>query len=254
MFYRIYFNSSVRGAAVLEDHKSGHRNRLKAKYIENSANLVYDYEALELLLTYAIPRRDVKPIAKALLEHFGTLENVFAAKEKQLCAVNGVGQNTAVLITLVKDLQIRCAKSKNKNIKSLSSSDLASEYFENLLADQSKEKFLLVSLDNSNRLIACHTIAEGDINHIDINPRDIMETVLLDNASRVLIAHNHPAGGAEPSANDVDLTLNVRNILSSVNVKLTDHIIVGERETLSMRSTQRFSRYFTKENQLDYNR
>ena len=71
---------------------------------------------------------------------------------------------------------------------------------------------------------------------------------------RVLIAHNHPAGGAEPSANDVDLTLNVRNILSSVNVKLTDHIIVGERETLSMRSTQRFSRYFTKENQLDYNR
>ena len=238
----------------MEDHKSGHRNRLKAKYIENSANLVYDYEALELLLTYAIPRRDVKPIAKALLEHFGTLENVFAAKEKQLCAVNGVGQNTAVLITLVKDLQIRCAKSKNKNIKSLSSSDLASEYFENLLADQSKEKFLLVSLDNSNRLIACHTIAEGDINHIDINPRDIMETVLLDNASRVLIAHNHPAGGAEPSANDVDLTLNVRNILSSVNVKLTDHIIVGERETLSMRSTQRFSRYFTKENQLDYNR
>ena len=104
----------MRGAAVLEDHKSGHRNRLKAKYIENSANLVYDYEALELLLTYAIPRRDVKPIAKALLEHFGTLENVFAAKEKQLCAVNGVGQNTAVLITLVKDLQIRCAKRKNK--------------------------------------------------------------------------------------------------------------------------------------------
>ena len=234
--------------------REGHRQRMRETFLASGGEGMHDHNLLELLLTYAIPRRDVKDLAYTLLNEFGTLENVFAAKEKQLCAVNGVGQNTAVLITLVKDLQIRCAKSKNKNIKSLSSSDLAAEYFENLLADQSKEKFLLVSLDNSNRLIACHTIAEGDINHIDINPRDIMETVLLDNASRVLIAHNHPAGGAEPSANDVDLTLNVRNILSSVNVKLTDHIIVGERETLSMRSTQRFSRYFTKENQLDYNR
>lgn len=238
----------------MEDYRSGHRNRLKSKYLENSANLVYDYEALELLLTYAIPRKDVKPVAKDLIERFGTLEKVFQANEKQLCSVNGIGQNAAVLIMLVKDLQIRCSKSKNSNIRYLSSSGAAVDYFKNLLGSELKEKFVLASLDNSNRIIACHTIAQGDINHIDINPRDIMETVLLDNASRVIIAHNHPSGGAEPSANDIDFTLNVRNILSSVNVKLEDHVIIGENETLSMRGTRRFSRYFTKDNTLDYNR
>lgn len=238
----------------MEDHRSGHRNRLKSKYLENSANLVYDYEALELLLTYAIPRKDVKPVAKDLIERFGTIEKVFQANEKQLCTVNGIGQNAAVLIMLVKDIQIRCAKSKNSNIRFLSSSDAAVDYFKNLLGSELNEKFVLASLDNSSRIIACHTIAKGDVNHIDINPRDIMETVLLDNASRVIIAHNHPSGGAEPSANDIDFTLNVRNILSSINVKLVDHVIIGEDETLSMRGTHRFSRYFSKDNSLDYNR
>lgn len=234
----------------MEDHKSGHRNRLKAKYLENSANLVYDYEVLELLLTYAIPRKDVKPVAKELVERFGTLEKVFQANEKQLCSVSGIGKNAALLITLVRDIHIRCNKSKNSNIKYLSSADCAAEYFKNLLSSQPKENFMIACLDNSNRIIACHTVAQGDINHIDINPRDIIETVLLDNASRVIMAHNHPAGKAEPSANDVDFTLNVRNILSSVNIKLTDHIIVGENEALSMRASLRFSHYFTKDSSL----
>lgn len=201
---------------------------------------------LELLLTYAIPRKDVKPVAKSLIERFGSLEKVFSATEKQLCSVSGIGTNAAILITLVKNIQLRCAKCKNSNIKVLSSSNKSREYFKNLLSDESKEKFLIVSLDNSNRIIACHTLAEGDINHIDINPRDIVETMLLDNASKAVIAHNHPFGTAEPSANDIDFTLNVRNILSSVNVKLADHIIVGDGESMSMGSTERFARFFNK--------
>ena len=111
---------------------------------------------------------------------------------------------------------------------------------------------VLVCLDNANRIIASHVIARGDVNHIDINPRDIMETVLLDNASRVILAHNHPAGSPEPSAGDIDFTLNLRNILSSVNVKLSDHIIVGGEEAISMRSQPRFSRYFAKETSAGY--
>ena len=97
----------------MDDYKSGHRNRIKAKYLENSANLVYDYEVLELLLTYSIPRRDVKPAAKALLERFGSLDKVFSASKEQLCTVNGIGENSAILIKLVTDLQSRCAKCRN---------------------------------------------------------------------------------------------------------------------------------------------
>lgn len=238
----------------MSDYRSGHRNRIKAKYLENSANLVYDYEVLELLLTYAIPRRDVKPVAKELLERFGSLDKVLSASKEQLCSVNGIGENSAILINLVKDIQSRCAKSKNVKVKQLLSERETKEYFENLLSAETKELFLLASLDNSGRIIACHTIASGDINHIDINPRNIVETVLIDNASRVVIAHNHPFGTAEPSVNDIDFTLNVRNILSSVNVRLTDHIIVGENGSLSMRGDNRFSRYFAKGNSLNYGR
>lgn len=238
----------------MDDYKSGHRNRIKAKYLENSANLVYDYEVLELLLTYAIPRKDVKPIAKELLSRFGSLDKVLSASREQLCSVNGIGENSAILIKLVRDINSRCAKSRNDKVKQLSTEQEAKEYFENILASESKELFLLASLDNSGRIIACHTIASGDINHIDINPRNIVETVLLDNAARVVIAHNHPFGTQEPSVNDIDFTLNVRNILSSVNVRLTDHIIVGESGSLSMRGDRRFSRYFAKSNSLNYGR
>lgn len=238
----------------MDDYKSGHRNRIKAKYLENSANLVYDYEVLELLLTYAIPRKDVKPIAKELLSRFGSLDKVLSASREQLCSVNGIGENSAILIKLVRDINSRCAKSRNDKVKQLSTEQEAKEYFENILASESKELFLLASLDNSGRIIACHTIASGDINHIDINPRNIVETVLLDNAARVVIAHNHPFGTQEPSVNDIDFTLNVRNILSSVNVRLTDHIIVGEGGSLSMRGDRRFSRYFAKSNSLNYGR
>lgn len=238
----------------MSDYKSGHRNRIKAKYLENSANLVYDYEVLELLLTYAIPRRDVKPIAKDLLNRFGSLDKVLSASNEQLCSVNGIGENSAILIKLVKDLQSRCAKSKNVKIKQLLTERETKEYFENILSTETKEQFLLASLDNSGRIIACRNIASGDVNHIDINPRSIVETVLLDNAAKVIIAHNHPSGTPEPSVNDIDFTLNVRNILSSVNVKLTDHIIVGESGSLSMRGDRRFSRYFAKSNSLNYGR
>lgn len=238
----------------MDDYKSGHRNRIKAKYLENSANLVYDYEVLELLLTYSIPRRDVKPAAKALLERFGSLDKVFSASKEQLCAVNGIGENSAILIKLVTDLQSRCAKCRNLKVKYLANENDAKDYFANLLSADLNERFLLASLDNSGRIIGCHTIASGDINHIDINPRNIVETVLLDNASRVVMAHNHPFGTEEPSVNDIDFTLNVRNILSSVNVRLTDHIIVGESGCLSMRSDRRFSRYFAKSNSLGYGR
>lgn len=236
----------------MEDYRAGHRKRLKEKYIENRANLVFDYEVLELLLTYAIPRRDVKPAAKALLRRFGSLDRVLAADEKQLCAVEGIGQNAAVLITLIRELEGRAEKSRNNDIKALSNAQTALSYFENMLRHSGRERCIIACLDNSNRIIAVHEAASGDVNHVDINSREVAQIVLLDNASRVIVAHNHPFGGAEPSAGDIDLTLSLRSLLASVNISLIDHIIVGESSSVSMRSCAKYSHYFSRSGGVSY--
>lgn len=228
------------------DYHDGHRQRVRDKYAENPDNFKYDYEYLELLLMYSIPRRDVKDTAKELLKTFGSIDNVFNADYSQLCAVKGVGENTAILISLVKDIEKQCKKSRNSNIKYVGDSESAVKYFKNLLDSENNEKMLLASVDNSNRIICCRTVGNGDVNHVDVSPRKIIETVMLDNPTKVIIAHNHPSGSAEPSINDIDFTLNVRNILASVNVELADHIIIGENDAFSMRNSYRYSKFFRK--------
>lgn len=230
----------------MSDYREGHRQRVKEKYAESPENFKYDYEYLELLLMYSIPRRDVKGIAKELINTFGSIENVFNADVAQLCSVKGVGESSAILISLVKDIEKQCAKSRNSNVKYVGDCESAVRYFRNLLAAENKEKMLLATVDNSNRIICCRTVGNGDVSHVDVSPRKIMETVMLDNPTKVIIAHNHPGGSAEPSMNDVDFTLNVRNILSSVNVELADHIIIGENEAVSMRNSYRYSKFFRK--------
>ena len=231
----------------MSEHAAGHRKRLKEKYLASSNSLVYDYEALELLLTYSIPRIDVKPIAKELLNQFGSMDNVLNANPTQLQKVNGVGPNTAILISLIKDISVRASKSRSENTKMLNNPKTAIQFFQNMLAEETIEKFLLVTIDNSNKIISCHTLAEGETDYVNVDPRRMFEMVLFDNAPRVMIAHNHPHGNADPSAFDIDFTLKVRNILNSLQIELEDHIIIGETDSLSMRNSYHYSKYFVKE-------
>ncbi len=228
----------------MAEYKEGHRKRIKQKYLNNKNNLVNDYEILELLLTYAIPRIDVKPAAKELLNTFGSLDNVLNAGIKSLSDVKGIGENTAILINLVKEINLRANKSKNNKITKFTSLDVMLEYFKNILSMESNEKIIVVTLDNSNRIIASREVTEGTANFSAVNPRKILEGVLADNASGVVVAHNHPKGEAEPSAHDIDFTLKVRDLLKTINVKLFDHIIVGENGAFSMQASIKFSAYF----------
>ena len=230
----------------MSNHMSGHRQRLKDRYSAGSSNLTYDYEALELLLTYSIPRMDVKPAAKALIEKFGSLDNVFSADVSQLETVPGIGRNSAILISLVHDLQKRCAKSKNSKVTRLGNADDAEEYFMNLLGSEELEKFVMVTLDNSNRIVASRILAAGSTKHLKVYSRDVVQYALFDKASRVLISHNHPGGGTMPSAADIDFTLDLRNTLNAVDIDLADHIIVGGDGAKSMRSCPTFRNFFTK--------
>lgn len=227
----------------MSDYTIGHRKRLKDKYKNNNRSL-HDYELLELLLTYSIPRKDVKPIAKELINHFGSFENIFATNPELLMKVNGIGENSAILISLLNTVNGRISKNRNTNVKELNSSSETKEYFKNLLKEEKNEKVAVVSLDNSNRIISCRIISEGTVNLIEISPRKIIEAVITDNASNVIIAHNHPFGNGEPSAQDVDFTLKTRDLLRPLGINLFDHIIVGENDVFSMRSSLRFVHYF----------
>lgn len=227
----------------MDDFKDGHRKRLKEKYLK-SENSLLDYEILELLLTYSIPRKDVKPIAKALLNKFKSIENVLNASKSQLLSVDGIGENSVILLNLFQTLIKRINENKNSDITVLDNSKTTALYCKNLLQDEMVEKFIVICLDNKNRIISSNVMFEGTVNFIDIQPRNIIEKVIIDNASSVIIAHNHPKGKAQASLNDINFTLNIKNLLKTIHVALNDHIIVGENEILSMRLSSQFSKYF----------
>lgn len=230
----------------MEDFNKGHRKRIKQKYRQNGSDSLDDYELLEILLTYSIPRRDVKTDAKQLLASCGNLYNVMNTSVENLEKIKGVGPNTALLINLAKEINIRANKSKNEKVKRFNTQGDMLNFFINYLSEECCEKIVVVTLDNANRIIKTHQISEGTANFAVISPRKIMEVVIADNASSAVIAHNHPNGLAVPSAHDIDFTLRLRDLLNTVSVHLIDHIIVGEDDALSMRSIKDYSNYFDK--------
>lgn len=228
----------------MTDYTQGHRERLRAKYADSSSHFVNDYELLELLLTYAIPRKDVKPIAKKLLDAFGTLDNILDADVKALVNISGVGEKTAVLINLVREINKRADISRNNHIICFDSVADITEYFKNLLTLEKNEKIIVVTLDSMNRIIAKHEVAEGTANFTVINPKKILEVILMDNPCGVVIAHNHPKGNMEFSSNDIDFTLKIRDLLNVIGIVLEDHIVVGEDGAISMRSSKLYAQFF----------
>ncbi len=230
----------------MEDFNKGHRKRIKQKYRQNGSDSADDYELLEILLTYSIPRRDVKNDAKQLLASCGNLYNVMNTSIENLEKIKGVGPNTALLINLAKEINIRANKSKNEKVKRFDTQSDMLSFFVNYLSEECCEKIIVVTLDNANRIIKTHQVAEGTANFAVISPRKIMEVVIADNAASAVIAHNHPNGVSAPSAHDVNFTLKLRDLLNTVGVHLIDHIIVGEDDVLSMRSIKDYSNYFDK--------
>lgn len=237
-----------------ESGNSGHRQRIKKQYIAQGVWKTDDYVLLELLLSYAIPRKDVKPIAKSLISTFGSLENVFKADIQDLSNVKEVGTHTAILIHLVKDLNRKIGYQKSEKIKSLRTTEETKQYFDNYLKNQDIEKIALVTLDNNLNIIKLHRVSEGSVNYCDINLRNFFERIIRDNASSVIIAHNHPNGNSKPSADDIDLTLRIIEVARKMDITLLDHIIVGTEDTYSLKEDPRFIMMFDEMNKIDDNK
>lgn len=220
-----------------ESIHSGHRARLLETYFTTGINSLSDVEALELMLGYAIARRDVNPLAHRLLDEFGSLHRVFEAPIEKLRLVSGVGPRTAALIRLTADLWSRCERSRLTDQLFLRSTGEIGRYLVARTDGVGEERAWLLSLDARCRVIECRELCRGAVNSVNLPFRRVVEAALLANASTVVLAHNHTSGTLLPSLEDVEYTRQIAQALELVDVSLSDHFILGERNYISMKAS-----------------
>lgn len=209
-------------------HYAGHRKRLQERFQKSAAQGMHQYEVLELLLTYAIPRKDVKPVAKALMKRFGSISGILDARLEDLHTVQGIGTTSTTLMKLVKEMigmyfQDRMAKSDF-----LSSPQAVINFARARISGNSYESFMAVYLNVKNVPVAHEILHEGTLDHAVVYPRRVIESAISHRAASVIFIHNHPSGQCEPSSQDRELTRTLAKATSAVEIRLLDHIIIGK--------------------------
>ncbi len=212
----------------------GHRARLRASFLEHGLRSMNDINALELLLFYALPRRDTNETAHLLLERFGSLDGVFSAPIEELCEVEGVGEYAAALITLIPEIMKKARLSKVREIKQIKCSEDAGEYLLPYFMNEQDEVVYMLCLDAKRAVICCTEMGRGVVNTVDANIRRMVEKALKVKACSVIIAHNHPDGIAIPSREDDVFTKCLYDAMETVGIRLEDHIIVADEDYISV--------------------
>lgn len=220
-----------------ESIHAGHRKRMLDSYLRGGLDAFSEVETLELLLSYAIARRDVNPIAHALLREFGDLSRVLEAPVAQLVRVPGVGERSAALIHLVGELWRKSENSRFEHTVFLRSTGELGNYLAARSVGLREERAWLLSLDAKCRVIECRELCRGAVNAVNLPFRKLVEAALLANASSVVLAHNHTTGTMIPSLDDVEYTRDAYRALRLVDVVLTDHLILCDGNYLSMRAS-----------------
>lgn len=213
-----------------------HRKRLRARFMQGGADAVPDYELLELVLFRSIPRRDVKPLARALLERFGDFNRVLSAPSARLSDVEGVGPAVITDLKIVEAAAHRLARAKVLQKHVISSWDAVLDYCRTAMAHRETEQFRVLYLDRKNTLIADEAQAQGTVDHVPVYPREIAKRALELNASALILVHNHPSGDPTPSQSDIDMTERIEAACTALNLTLHDHLIIGKSAELSFRS------------------
>lgn len=205
----------------------GHRERLRERFERSGFHGFHDHEVLELLLSYAIPRRDVKPIARALMEEFKTLSAVLDAPMSYLQRTDGIGQRAALLLTLIPRLLERYQQDRWKQTPTFSSTQQAVSFLSSAIGTERNEVFCILALNSRNGLIAMEQIQRGSVNRTAVFPRLVVEAGLKHRATAVIFSHNHPGGDPQPSAADRQLTRKLKRILNDLDIVVHDHIIIA---------------------------
>jgi len=210
-------------------HYINHRKRLRERFEKTGAEGMHDYELLELLLTFSIPRRDVKPVAKKLISTFGSLPGVLDADQKELEKLSGVGSMSASLIHLIKELYTTYLAENMKKQDALSSPQAVINFSRVKLSGLSNEAFMVIYLNVKNEVIDYALLQEGTLDNVAVYPRRIIETALSHHASGVILVHNHPSGNPMPSKEDKLLTKDIVDAALALDIRVLDHLIVGKQ-------------------------
>lgn len=212
----------------------GHRARLKQRFAEHGERVFDDHQLLELMLFYAVPQGDVNPLAHRLINHFGSFAAVLDANPEELRKVKGVGDHTALFLSMFPQILRRYMASKSGNEELICSTADAGEYLLPYFFGTRNETAFLLCLDAKGKVLSCRFLAEGSLDRVGLNSRQVVETALEDRASSVILAHNHISGLATPSEADVALTLALRPLLRSLGIHLLDHLVIADGDFVSM--------------------
>ncbi|MBC8128887.1 MAG: DNA repair protein RadC [Rhizobiaceae bacterium] len=222
-------------AGASPKHHDGHRDRLRERFEAAGAIALADYELLELVLFRTIPRRDVKPIAKALIARFGTLSEVLGASVQRLGEVSGIGPSTALDLKIVAAINERAMRSELKAREILSSWSQVLAYCKTAMAYETREQFRILFLDKKNTLIADEVQQTGTIDHTPVYPREVVRRALELSATAVILVHNHPSGDPTPSRADIEMTKTIIDTAKPLGIAVHDHIIVGRAGHASLK-------------------
>jgi len=213
-----------------------HRARLRERFLAGGAVAMPDYELLELVLFRAIPRQDVKPLARALLDRFGSFNGVLTAPPTQLKQTNGVGDAVVTELKIVEAAAQRLARARVMQRHVISSWQAVLDYCHTVMAHRDTEQFRILFLDTKNTLIADEEQAKGTIDHVPVYPREVCKRALELNAASVLLVHNHPSGDPTPSQADIDMTARIAAAADALSIRVHDHLIIGKSRELSFRA------------------
>ncbi len=214
----------------------GHRQRIREKFASSGLDSFLDHETLELLLTYAVARKDTKPIAWALLKNFGSFSAVLDADPAQLAAIEGVGPHTALFLKLIRAVFKKYSMDEVKESVTIRTPQQVLEYCKASLAGKKEECLEVIYLSVRNTVMGSQIVASGLIDRVAVSPRKIVECALAAKASALILVHNHPSGDATPSREDVALTQDVIRAAALFGISVHDHIIVGKGAHYSLKA------------------
>lgn len=217
-------------------HYAGHRERLRARFIEGGEDAVADYELLELILFRAIPRIDVKPLAKALLQRFGSFSEVLSAPMERLLEIDGMTQGAAREFKIVRAAALKLQQVQVLNRPVLSSWKALIGYCTAAMAHEVNEQFRVLFLDRKNILIADEIQQTGTVDHTPVYPREIVKRALELAASAIILVHNHPSGDPTPSRADVEMTKEIAAAAQFLKITVHDHLVIGKHGHASFRA------------------
>jgi DNA repair protein RadC len=216
-------------------HYHGHRERLRKRFLDAGSDAVSDYELIELILFRAIPQRDVKPIAKDLLEKFGSFAEVIAAPAKRLGEIKGIKDAAIAEFKIIHAAANRMARGQVKKRTVLSSWSSVLDYCRTAMAFADKESFRILFLDKRNQLIADELQQTGTVDHTPVYPREVVKRALELSATAIILVHNHPSGDPTPSRADIQMTQAIADVARPLGIAVHDHIIVGKEGHTSLK-------------------